>query len=387
MMMPSSVEVNIMPVVGEAASMKVDTAELPPVIPILALRNAVVFPGTVFPVTVGREKSVKLVQDVEAGNGWLAAIPQVDVSVEDPQEVDLFRFGTVCKLIKTLEMPDGTVTAILQGGTLAQLQEVVSYDPYMEGRVQYLEEDLPAGADERELRVLAESLKEKAALIVKSSSFAPKEAVGALRSIENFHFLVNFIATTIEVENFTERTALLSITDIHERGLALLKVLDTQTQLLQIKQEINQKVKTDIDQQQREYYLNNQLRTIQEELGMDEGEEFEKMRRRADEKKWSKEVRAIFDKEMARLEKYNPTSPDYSIQFAYIQFMLDLPWGELSDDNLDLQHAQEVLDEDHFGLDQVKDRIIEYLAVLKLKGNMKSPILCLWGPPGSGANI
>ena len=373
-----------MPVVGEAASMKVDTAELPPVIPILALRNAVVFPGTVFPVTVGREKSVKLVQDVEAGSGWLAAIPQVDVSVEDPQEVDLFRFGTVCKLIKTLEMPDGTVTAILQGGTLAQLQEVVSYDPYMEGRVQYLEEDLPAGADERELRVLAESLKEKAALIVKSSSFAPKEAVGALRSIENFHFLVNFIATTIEVENFTERTALLSITDIHERGLALLKVLDTQTQLLQIKQEINQKVKTDIDQQQREYYLNNQLRTIQEELGMDEGEEFEKMRRRADEKKWSKEVRAIFDKEMARLEKYNPTSPDYSIQFAYIQFMLDLPWGELSDDNLDLQHAQEVLDEDHFGLDQVKDRIIEYLAVLKLKGNMKSPILCLWGPPGVG---
>ncbi len=384
MMMPSSVEVNIMPVVGEAASMKVDTAELPPVIPILALRNAVVFPGTVFPVTVGREKSVKLVQAVEAGSGWLAAIPQVDVSVEEPQEADLYRFGTVCKLIKTLEMPDGTVTAILQGGTLAQLQEVISYEPYMEGRVRYMEEDLPADADERELRVLADSLKEKAALIVKSSSFAPKEAIGALRSIENFHFLVNFIATTIEVENFTERTALLSITDIHERGLALLKVLDTQTQLLQIKQEINQKVKTDIDQQQREYYLNNQLRTIQEELGMDEGEEFEKMRRRADEKKWSKEVRAIFDKEMARLEKYNPTSPDYSIQFAYIQFMLDLPWGELSDDNLDLQHAQEVLDEDHFGLDQVKDRIIEYLAVLKLKGNMKSPILCLWGPPGVG---
>ena len=373
-----------MPVVGEAASMKVDTAELPPVIPILALRNAVVFPGTVFPVTVGREKSVKLVQDVEAGSGWLAAFPQVDVSVEDPQEADLYRFGTVCKLIKTLEMPDGTVTAILQGGTLAQLQEVVSFEPYMEGRVRYLEEDVPANTDERELRVLADSLKEKAAMIVKSSSFAPKEAIGALRSIENFHFLVNFIATTIEVENFTERTALLSITDIHERGLALLKVLDTQTQLLQIKQEINQKVKTDIDQQQREYYLNNQLRTIQEELGMDEGEEFEKMRRRADEKKWSKEVRAIFDKEMARLEKYNPTSPDYSIQFAYIQFMLDLPWGELSDDNLDLQHAQEVLDEDHFGLDQVKDRIIEYLAVLKLKGNMKSPILCLWGPPGVG---
>ena len=384
MMSPQGVEVNIMPVVGDAASMKVDVSDLPPVIPVLALRNAVIFPGTVFPVTVGREKSIRLVSDVEDGKGWLAAFPQTDISVEDPSEADLNHFGTVCKLIKTLEMPDGTVTAILQGASLAELQEIVSSDPYMEGRVRYLDENIPADCDERELRVLADSLKEKAALIVKSSSFAPKEAIGALRSIDNFHFLVNFIATTIEVENLQERTNLLSITDVHERGLALLRVLDTQTQLLQIKQEINQKVKTDIDQQQREYYLNNQLRTIQEELGMDEGEEFEKMRRRADEKKWSKEVRAIFDKEMARLEKFNPTSPDYSIQFAYIQFMLDLPWGEMSDDNLDLAHAQEVLDEDHFGLDSVKDRIIEYLAVLKLKGNMRSPILCLWGPPGVG---
>ena len=384
MMSPQGVEVNIMPVVGDAASMKVDVSDLPPVIPVLALRNAVIFPGTVFPVTVGREKSIRLVSDVEDGKGWLAAFPQTDISVEDPSEADLYHFGTVCKLIKTLEMPDGTVTAILQGASLAELQEIVSSDPYMEGRVRYLDENIPADCDERELRVLADSLKEKAALIVKSSSFAPKEAIGALRSIDNFHFLVNFIATTIEVENLQERTNLLSITDVHERGLALLRVLDTQTQLLQIKQEINQKVKTDIDQQQREYYLNNQLRTIQEELGMDEGEEFEKMRRRADEKKWSKEVRAIFDKEMARLEKFNPTSPDYSIQFAYIQFMLDLPWGEMSDDNLDLAHAQEVLDEDHFGLDSVKDRIIEYLAVLKLKGNMRSPILCLWGPPGVG---
>ena len=381
---PAGVEVNIMPVIGEASSLKVDVSKLPPVLPVLALRNAVMFPGTVFPVTVGREKSIKLVSDVEDGDGWLVAVPQMDVSVEDPAEEDLCQWGTVCKLIKTLEMPDGTVTAILQGSSLARLVNVVSYDPYITAHVEFLEESVPADADERELRVLADSLKEKAALIVKSSSFAPKEAVGALKSIDNFHFLVNFIATTIEVENFQERTQLLGITDIHERGLALLKVLDTQTQLLQIKQEINQKVKTDIDQQQREYYLNNQLRTIQEELGMDEGEEFEKMRRRADEKKWSKEVRAIFDKEMARLEKYNPSSPDYSIQFAYLQFMLDLPWGEMSEDNLDLKHAQDVLDEDHFGLDQVKDRIIEYLAVLKLKGNLRSPILCLWGPPGVG---
>ena len=381
---PQGVEVNIMPVVGEAPTMKVDASELPQVLPLLPLRNAVLFPGTVFPVTVGREKSIKLVADAEEGNGWLAAFPQMDVTVEDPQEADLCRYGTVCKVIKTLEMPDSTVTVILQGMKLAHLESVSSYEPYIMARVSYLEEVLPADADERELRVLGDALKEKAALIVKGSSFAPKEAIGALRSIDNFHFLVNFVATTIEVENFQERTALLSVTDIHERALALLKVLDTQTQLLQIKQEINQKVKTDIDQQQREYYLNNQLRTIQEELGMDEGEEMEKMRRKADEKKWSKEVRAIFDKEMSRLEKFNPTSPDYSIQLTFLQFMLDLPWGEMSDDNLDLQHAQEVLDQDHFGLDQVKERIIEYLAVLKLKGNMKSPILCLWGPPGVG---
>ncbi|MBR4735463.1 MAG: endopeptidase La [Bacteroidales bacterium] len=380
----AGVEVNIMPVVGDAGSLNFNPAEIPPSIPLLPLRNAIVFPGTVFPVTVGREKSIKLVEAVEGGSGWLAAVPQMDVAVEDPTESDLAPRGTVCKLIKTLEMPDGTVTAILQGASLCRMEEVVSYDPYITARVTCIEEFLPKDADERELHVLGESLKEKSATIVKTSSFAPKEAVGALRSIDNFHFLVNFIATTIETENFSERAALLDIENIYLRGLALLKVLDTQIQLIQIKQEINQKVKTDIDQQQREYYLNNQLRTIQEELGMDEGEEMEKMRRRADEKKWSKEVRAIFDKEMSRLEKFNPTSPDYSIQLNFLQFMLDLPWGEMSDDNLDLKNARNVLDEDHYGLDQVKERIIEYLAVLKLKGNMKSPILCLWGPPGVG---
>ena len=377
-------EVNIMPVVGEAPALKVDPSELPDTLPILALRNAVIFPGTVFPVTIGREKSVKLVSETESRGGWLGAVPQRDVTVEDPTEFDLNPFGTVCKVIKTLEMPDGSLTAILQGVELLKIQSVIGYDPYIEARVSFLEEILPDHMDEREIQVLSESLKEKAAGIVRSSSFAPKEAIGALRSIDNFHFLVNFVATTIEVENFQERAALLAYTDVHERGLALLKVLETQTQLLQIKQEINQKVKSDIDQQQREYYLNNQLRTIQEELGMDEGEEFEKMRRRADEKKWSAEVRAIFDKEMARLEKFNPTSPDYSIQLTYLQFMLDLPWDEMSEDNLDLAHAQEVLDEDHFGLENVKERIVEYLAVLKLKGNMRSPILCLWGPPGVG---
>ena len=377
------VEVNIMPVVGDSSLLKLDESQLTDAIPILALRNAVIFPGTVFPVTIGREKSIRLIRDVESREGILGAVPQTDVTVEDPAEGDLAEYGTVCKVVKTLEMPDGSLTAILQGFKRIHVEAVLGYDPYIVARVTY-EEDFLNKQDENELKVLADALKERAGEIIRSSSFAPKEAVGALKAIDNFQFLVNFIATTIEVENFEDRVLLLGYADMHERGMALLKVLDTQVQLLRIKQEINQKVKSDIDQQQREYYLNNQLRTIQEELGMDEGEEFDKLRARADEKKWSKEVRAIFDKEMARLEKYNPSTPDYSIQYNYIQFMLDLPWGEMSEDNLDLRHAQQVLDEDHYGLDQVKDRIVEYLAVLKLKGNMKSPILCLYGPPGVG---
>ena len=377
------VEVNIMPVVGDTSLVKLDESDLADAIPVLALRNAVVFPGTVFPVTIGREKSIRLIRDVEARDGVLGAVPQTDVTVEDPVQGDLAEYGTVCKVVKTLEMPDGSLTAILQGFKRIHVDAVLGVDPFIVARVTYLEDFLPE-EDENEIRVLSDALKERAGEIVRASSFAPKEAVGALKAIDNFQFLVNFIATTIEVENFADRVGLLSFGDVHERGMALLKVLDTQVQLLRIKQEINQKVKSDIDQQQREYYLNNQLRTIQEELGMDEGEEFAKLRERADAKKWSKEVRAIFDKEMARLEKYNPSSPDYSVQYNYIQFMLDLPWGEYSEDNLDLKHAQDVLDEDHYGLDQVKDRIIEYLAVLKLKGNMKSPILCLYGPPGVG---
>ncbi|MBR1706687.1 MAG: endopeptidase La [Bacteroidales bacterium] len=380
---PAGVEVNIMPVVGDSSLLKLDESQLADAIPVLALRNAVIFPGTVFPVTIGRDKSIRLIHEVEKKDGVLGAVPQTDVMVEEPSEADLYRYGTVCKVIKTLEMPDGSITAILQGFRRLEIDAVLGYEPYIVARVHYLDEYVPQ-VPENKIKVLSDALKERAGNIVRASSFAPKEAVGALRSIESFQFLVNFVATTIEVENFQERVALLQYADLQERGMALLKMLDTQLQLLQIKQEINQKVKSDIDQQQREYYLNNQLRTIQEELGMDEGEDFEKFRRRADEKKWSKEVRAIFDKEMARLEKYNPSSPDYSIQYGYIQFMLDLPWGEMSDDNLDLKHAQKVLDEDHYGLDNVKDRIIEYLAVLKLKGNMKSPILCLYGPPGVG---
>ena len=375
-------EVSIIPVVQGDGVMKIDQSQLPDSLPVLALRNAVLFPGTVFPITIGREKSIRLIEDAEKSNSFIGAVPQNDLSIEEPHKEDLFPYGTVAKIVKTLEMPDGTITAILQGFKRFELEDVFDYEPYMLGRVRYLDDVVPE--DDTKVRMIAETLKEKAMAVIRSSSFVPREAASALKSIDSFEFLVNFIATTVEVENYMDKVDLLQYGDLRARAMKLLSVLDTQVELQKIKQEINQKVKTEIDQQQREYYLNNQLKTIQEELGMDDVEEFSQLRARAEEKLWPAAVQEIFDKEMAKLERYNPSSPDYSIQYNYIQFMLDLPWGEMSEDNLDLKHAQKVLDEDHYGLDRVKERIIEYLAVLKLKGDMKSPILCLYGPPGVG---
>ena len=380
---PSGTEVNIIPVMQGEGFMKVDEAELPDSLPILALRNAVMFPGTVYPITIGREKSIRLIEDAEKNNRYIGAVPQTDISVEDPKKEDLYHYGTVSKILKTLEMPDGTITAILQGFKRFEIESITEYEPYMLGMVHYLHDTTPDATD-KNVKMIGEALKEKAVTAIKMSSYMPREAATALRSIDNFEFLVNFIGSTLEVENFMDKVELLQYGDLKERAMKLLAVLDTQIELLKIKQDINQKVKTEIDQQQREYYLNSQLRTIQEELGMDEMEDFERLRAKAEEKIWPESVKEIFEKEMAKLERYNPSSPEYSIQFNYIQFMLDLPWGEMSQDNLDLKHAQKVLDEDHFGLETVKERIIEYLAVLKLKGNMKSPILCLYGPPGVG---
>ena len=376
-------EVSIIPVMQGDGMIKLDEAQLPDSLPILALRNAVLFPGTVYPITIGREKSIRLIEDAEKNNTFIGAVPQNDLAVEDPSEQDLYRYGTVAKIVKTLEMPDGTITAILQGFKRFEIESVVEYVPYMLGRVHYLDDIVPE-PDSKVVRMIAESLKEKASSVVRSSALVPREAAAAIKGIDNFEFLVNFIATTVEVENYMDKVELLQYGDVRSRAMKLLSVLDTQVELQKIKQEINQKVKTEIDQQQREYFLNNQLKTIQEELGMDDVEEFSQLRARAEEKLWPAAVQEIFDKEMAKLERYNPSSPDYSIQYNYIQFMLDLPWGEMSNDNLDLKNAQKVLDEDHYGLEKVKDRIIEYLAVLKLKGDMKSPILCLYGPPGVG---
>ena len=376
-------EVSIIPVMTGEVPVKVDDTSLPDTLPLLTLRNAVIFPGAIFPVTIGREKSMKLIQDAHKHNSYIGTVPQNDVSVEDPKLEDLFPFGTVARIIKTFEMPDGTISAVLQGLKRFEIENIISEEPYLRATVHYLE-DLEADPNQKDVKLIADALKEKAITIVKSSSYAPKEAATALKAIDDFSFLVNFIATTIDVDNFNDKVALLKFEDMKTRAMQLLNVLDTQVELLKIKQEINAKVKTEIDQQQREYYLNNQLRTIQEELGMDEDEDLEKLRAEAAKKDWPKYAMDAFQKEMAKLEKYNPTTPDYSIQYNYVKFMLELPWNDMSKDNLDLKHAQKVLDSDHFGLEKVKERIIEYLAVLKLRGDMKSPILCLYGPPGVG---
>ena len=380
---PAGAEVNIIPVMQVEGLNKIDEASLPDILPVLALRNAIVFPGAVLTITIGREKSIKLIRDAERDNLFIGAVPQVDVMVEEPQQEDLFGYGTVCRVLKTLEMPDGTITAILQAYKRLELLQVVDYEPYIKAHVRYCN-DYVRNEESPEIKALSESLKDRAIQIIRNTNMGSRETIGALKAIDNFSFLVNFIATTLEFENFDLKIDLLQYDNVEVRGLKLLSALEVQLELLKIKQDINQKVKAEIDQQQREYYLNNQLRTIQEELGMDDAEEFDRFREKAKDKKWPQAVAEQFEKELAKLEKYNPNSPDYSVQYNYIEFMLSLPWGEMSTDNLDLQHAKSVLDKDHYGLDNVKDRIIEYLAVLKLKGNMKSPILCLFGPPGVG---
>ena len=382
--LPSGAEVSIIPVLQGENAIKIDESELPDVLPILALRNAVLFPGAIFPITIGREKSIKLIHDAEKDGFFIGAVPQEDVMVEEPQEEDLFHYGSVCKIIKTLDMPDGTITAILQAFKRLEIDAVIAYNPYINARVHYLPDILREDGRSTDIKAISEAIKDKAIQILRSSNMGTRETIGAVKAIDDFRFLVNFVATTIDVENFESRMHLLEYDDVKIRGLKLLSVLDMQIELMKIKQEINQKVKNEIDQQQREYYLNNQLRTIQEELGMDDAEEFDKFKERAAKKKWPEEIAEAFEKELAKLEKYNPSSPDYSVQYNYLDFMLQLPWGEMSKDNLDLKHAQKTLDHDHYGLDTVKERIIEYLAVLKLKGNMKSPILCLYGPPGVG---
>lgn len=376
-------EVSILPVVNIDASQKLEETEMPEVLPILTLRNAVIFPSTITPIVVGRKKSIKLVKDVYESGKILGAIAQRDVAVEDPSLIDLYNIGTLSRIVKLIEMPDGTITAILQGIHRIRPIEQTASTPYLFAKVSYLDDVMPAKGD-KEMKTLVSSLKDAAQHIIKLSPHLPQEAAFAIKNLEGEEFLINFIAASIEIEDPMEKITLLEEGNVKIRGMKLLEILNRQIEILKLKEDISRKVKSEMDQQQREYYLNNQLKTIQEELGMDDAFDMDELRKRAAKKDWPQHAAEAFEHEIKRLERTNPNSPDYNIQYQYIQLMLELPWNYRTKDNLDLAHARKVLDKDHFGLESVKDRIIEYLAVLKLKGDMKSPIICLYGPPGVG---
>ncbi len=376
-------EVNILPVVNIEAGSKINDEDLPEVLPILTLRNAVLFPTTVSPIAIGREKSIKLIKDVYNSSKILGAIAQRDVTVEDPSLIDLHNVGTLARIIKLIEMPDGSITAILQGLNRIKAIEQTASEPYLFAKVKYLNDTYPKKSD-KEMPSLAGSVKDAALHVIKLSPHIPQEASFAIKNLEGDEFLINFIASSIEFEDPMEKMKLLNEGNIKVRAMKLLEILNRQIEILKLKDDISRKVRMEMDQQQREYYLNNQLRTIQEELGMDDAQDVDDLKQRAAKKKWPEHAAKAFESEIKKFERTNPNSPDYNVQYQYIKLMLDLPWDEMTKDNLDLKHAQKVLDKDHFGLESVKDRIIEYLAVLKLKGDMKSPIICLYGPPGVG---
>ncbi len=357
--------------------------ELPESLPILPLRNTVLFPGVVIPITVGRDKSIKLIKEAYKGNKLIGVVAQKDKEQEDPLYEDLFRIGTVAFILKTLQMPDGSTTIIIQGKKRFELGDLIQSDPYFTANVQQFGNNEKLRKDEK-FKALISSLKDISIQIIKLSPNIPSDAAFAIQNIESPHFLVNFISSNLNAD-ILEKQKLLEVSDLTERANLALSILTKDLQMLELKNQIQNKVKVDLDKQQRDYFLNQQLKTIQEELGGNPGEqEINEIKTKAEQKKWSKEVGQTFEKELKKLQRINPASPDYSIQMNYLNVLTDLPWNEYTTDNFDLKRAQDVLDEDHFGLDKVKERIIEHLAVLKLKGDMKSPIICLVGPPGVG---
>ena len=359
-------------------------SELPEVLPVLPLRNIVLFPGVAMPVSIGRKSSLRLVREVYDGKGLLACLTQTDPKTDRPGQEDLFPIGTLARILRVLEMPDGSTTVILQALRRCQLEYIVSTDPYLEGHVTARITVLPQRHSQR-FEALIQAIKELSVKIVRNSSGSlPREAIFAIRNIEKPDALVNFICANFSLK-IADKLELLQMDMFVERCHRLLDIMTKESQLLELKVSIQSKTKEGIDQQQREYFLQQQMKTIQNELGgTAQEQDAREMSERAKKKKWSAEVAATFDKELRKLESMSPYSPDYSTQMNYLQTLLDLPWGEYSKDNFGLRHARQVLDRDHFGLEKVKERILEHLAVLKLKGDLKSPILCLYGPPGVG---
>jgi len=362
---------------------QMNAQDIPQELAILPLKNTVLFPGVVIPITVGRDKSIHLIKDAYKGDKIIGVVSQKDTAIEDPKFEDLNQVGTVAHILKMLRMPDGNTTVIIQGKKRFRLDQLKQSEPYIRCSVVPFPEIIAAKAD-KEFPALVGSLKDMALQIIQQSPNIPSDAAFAIRNIESHSFLINFISSNMNLD-VSKKQELLEIADQKERGTKVLEHLTKELQLLELKNQIQSKVRTDIDRQQREYFLNQQLKTIQEELGGSTPDrEVSELKERAKNKKWKKDVADVFQKECERLARMNPAAAEYSVLINYLDLLLELPWNEYTNDNFDLKHAQKVLDKDHYGLEKVKARILEYLAVLKLKRDMKSPIMCLYGPPGVG---
>lgn len=375
-------EAEFIPLLSADDEEQMNSESIPEELPILPLRNTVLFPGVVIPITVGRDKSIKLIKDAYQGNKTLGVVAQKNDNIEDPEEKDLNKIGTVALILKMLRMPDGNTTVIIQGKKRFKIKEVTQTEPYLKANIEpFNQQEKPKG---KNFNALVSSIKDLASQIIEQSPNIPTEATFAIKNIESPTFLINFIASNMK-GSVAEKQQLLEVPELTERANKLLSHLTKELQLLELKNDIQSKVRHDLDRQQREYFLNQQIKQIQEELGGDpQQQEIEDLKKKASKKKWTKEVQKRFDKEIEKLARLNPQAAEYSVQLNYIETLVELPWLYYTKDNFDLKRAQKILDRDHFGLEKVKERIVEHLAVLKLKGDMKSPILCLYGPPGVG---
>lgn len=375
-------DVEFLPMMSMEEEEESQRADIPEQLPILPLRNTVLFPGVVLPITVGRDKSIKAAREAFKGDKLIGVLSQMDASNEDPDLPHLYTVGTVARIVKQLKMPDGSTTIIIQGKQRFEVGEKVKDEPYLIANVTRLIDE-PISNEKGFLATIS-SIRDLANEIIALSPNIPTEAGIVLKNIDSPAFLVHFVASNLQI-SVQDKQKVLSVAGLEQRAEKALEHLNNELQMLELKTQIQDKVKSDIEQQQREYFLNQQLKQIQEELGGAPGEsEIQRYLEKAKEKKWSKQIGKAFDKEVEKLRRINPNAAEYSVITNYIELLLELPWGEYSEDNFDIEHAQVVLDEDHYGLEKVKDRLLEYLAVLKLKGDMKSPILCLVGPPGVG---
>ncbi|WP_026135500.1 endopeptidase La [Nafulsella turpanensis] len=362
---------------------ELDDAQVPDELPILPVRNTVLFPGVVIPITVGRQKSIKLVKEAYKGDRIIGVVAQKKNTSEEPSFKEVFKVGTIAKILKMLVLPDGNTTIIIQGKKRFGIEEMVEEDPYLLARIKIMQEKFPK-KETKETKALVTSLKDAAAKIIRLNPEIPQEAQVALDNIESTAFLTHFLSSNINAE-VADKQKLLEIDDGVKRATLLLKFMLKDIQMLEIKQEIHQKVHTDIDQQQRDYYLRQQIKVLQDELGQDgPDQEVENLRERGEKKQWTEKVQEHFEKELDKIMRMNPMAAEYPVAVAYAELLVELPWSEYTKDNFDLQRAKKILDKDHYGMEKVKDRILEYLAVLKLKNDMKAPILCLYGPPGVG---